>query len=174
MRAVLLICVATLAAPFGLGEELLREGFDAGPVTTPPLVRTWGDTPARVEVNAVEPGPEGTPAAHLRAVYPEAVPHKLSYWTYRLPTPLPLCPSLQTISFRVKTNAPVSIKIGLSPFGFIYHGPGVPAADGSGRDAAERLRRTGEMVRAARSRLRCHGVGDHRPGRVLARGGCVD
>lgn len=130
MRTALLICLATVAAPFGYGEELLHEGFDAGPVAMPPLVRTWGDTPARVEVNAVEPGPEGTPAAHLHAVYPEAVQHKLSYWTYRLPTPLPLCPSLQTISFRVRTNAPVSIKIGLSPFGFIYHGPGVPAADG--------------------------------------------
>jgi hypothetical protein len=32
---------------------------------------------------------------------------------------------LKSISFYVKTNVPLSIKVGISPYGFIYHGPGV-------------------------------------------------
>jgi len=129
MRTALLIGLAVLAAHSGLSEELFHEGFD-GTLPAPPLVRTWGDTPARLETNAVAPGPDGSPAVHLLAVYPDAVANRLCYWSYRLPAPIPLTPHLETISFRVKTNAPVSIKIGLSPFGFIYHGPGVAAADG--------------------------------------------
>ena len=129
MRTALMVCLVLVLAGRGFGEELFREGFDGVPAA-PPLRHTWGDAPARLDVNAVQAGPAGSPAAHLQAVYPETVAHKLSYWSYRLPTPLPLIPHLETLSFRVKTNAPVSIKIGLAPFGFIYHGPGVAAAEG--------------------------------------------
>jgi|GEM_PF-2804659 len=129
MRTAALGSLAVLMAWAAWGEDLLREGFDGEP-KGPPLERTWGTAPVALTTNAVEVSPEGTPAAHPSATYPQASDQKLCYWTYHLPTPVPLVPQLETISFRVKTNAPVSIKIGLSPFGFIYHGPGVAAADG--------------------------------------------
>ncbi len=127
MRLVLIL--AAWAAGAVRGEDIFREGFGGG-AKAPPLVHTWGDAPAAVEANAVEAGPDGAPAAHLRAVFPDAVANKLSYWTYRLPAPVPLVAALESVSFRVRTNAPVSIKVGISPFGFIYHGPGVAAGEG--------------------------------------------
>jgi predicted amidohydrolase len=72
-------------------------------------------------------GPDGSAAAHLKVQYPAEVQHNLSYWTYKLPEPVPLVPQLEKIAFSVKTNVPVSVKIGIAPFGFIYHGPGVGA-----------------------------------------------
>ena len=122
------VLVLSLSAPVW-GEDLFRQTFDdqAGQSA---FVHTWGDVPATVAVNAVQPGIglNGTAAAHLRASYPAEVAHNLSYWTYNLPERMPLVPQLDTVSFRVRTNVPVSIKIGLSPFGFIYHGPGVGAS----------------------------------------------
>ena len=120
-RALLLIALWGGAAP---AEDVCRETFD-GPVRTQPLTRTWGDVPEAVLANTTEHAADGAAAAHLRLKFPAAVKHKLSYWTYRLPHPVPLVPELRSISFRVRATAPVSIKIGLSPYGFIYHGPGV-------------------------------------------------
>ncbi len=104
------------------GEDIFRETFDRPPPGAV-LTQTWGDRPAEVEVNAVEGG-----AAHLKLVFPATVEHRLSYWAYRLEDPEPIIPQIKTISFRVKTNIPVQIKIGMRPFGFIYHGPRVGAS----------------------------------------------
>ena len=98
-------------------EEIFHESF-SDPGSKAPLVQTWGDKPATITANAVEAG-----AARLRLIYPAKVERNLSYWTYSLADRVPLAPSLESISFRVKANVPVSIKIGLWPFGFIYHGP---------------------------------------------------
>ena len=112
------------------GEDVFRESFDL-PTDKPPLVHTWGDKPETVEANGVAAGigQNGSSATRLKTRFPAKVERNLSYWTYRLPAPIPLIPQLETISFQVKTNVPVTIKIGLSPFGFIYHGPGVGASD---------------------------------------------
>jgi len=119
---------AALTAP-SAGEDVLREAFDVES-DRPPLEHTWGDVPSAVNRNAIRPGVgfDGSCAALLQADFPTTVQHRLSYWSYRLPDPVPLIPQLERISFRVKTNVPVSIKIGISPFGFIYHGPGVGAS----------------------------------------------
>ena len=107
-----------------------REPFESK-TDKPPLAHTWGDKPETVDINviAASTGRTGSAAALLKARFPAQVEKQLSYWTYNLPAPVPLIPQVETISFQVKTNVPVSIKIGLSPFGFIYHGPGVGASD---------------------------------------------
>ena len=123
---VLLLLVSSLRA-----EDIFRESFDGKPRPAP-LTRTWGDEPTKVVANATEPtaGCGGSGAARLRLTFPPAVKHNLSYWTYALPERIPLVAPLHTLSFRVKTNVPVSIKIGIAPYGFIYHGPGVgPSPD---------------------------------------------
>jgi predicted amidohydrolase len=111
-------------------EDIVRESFE-GPPRNEPLVNTWGDKPATVATNATVPevGLQGSAAACLRLEFPGEVTHNLSYWQYRLPQPVPIVPELEAISFRVKTNLPVSIKIAISPYGFIYHGPGVGPSD---------------------------------------------
>ena len=120
------LAVAAAFAPPAGGEEIVRESFD-GPAGTAPLTRTWGDVPKKVLVNAVQNGVGlgGSAAARLVATFPTDAPNNLSYWAWRPPTRVPLVPQLASISFRVKTNVPVSIKIGIWPYGFIYHGPGV-------------------------------------------------
>lgn len=117
-----LVLATTVAA-----EDIFRETFDGKPRSAP-LAHTWGDKPTAVVANTTEPvaGCDGAAAAHLRLDFPAKVKHNLSYWTYSLPERVPLVPQLETISFRVKTNVPVSIKIGIAPYGFIYHGPTVP------------------------------------------------
>ncbi len=128
MRACWVLIVAVAACPV-VAEDIFRERFEAiGKVE--PLKHTWGDKPSEVALNKVEAkvGVAGSAAAHLRLTYPARVKHKLSYWTYTLAERVPLIPKLETISFRVKTNVPVSIKIGIWPFGFIYHGPTVKAS----------------------------------------------
>ena len=123
--AVLLL---TLSVAFA--EDIFRESFD-GPPRKGVLVRTWGDEPSAVVANATEPaiGLAGGAAAHLRLDFPDKVQHNLSYWQYTLREGVPLVPQLQTISFQVRTNVPVSIKIAISPYGFIYHGPGVSPSE---------------------------------------------
>ncbi|MEW6358472.1 MAG: carbon-nitrogen hydrolase family protein [Planctomycetota bacterium] len=105
-----------------LGEDIFRESFDA-PATSPPLEHTWGDKPSKTAANKVENG-----AAHLDLTYPAKVEKNMSYWTYKPVEPVPIIPQMETISFRAKTNVPLHIKIGINPFGFIYHGPGVGAS----------------------------------------------
>jgi len=125
------VLAATAALPcVVVGDQIVREPFE-GPARKAPLVRTWGDTPKAVHVNATDKGigVGGSGAARLVAAFPTDAKHNLSYWTWRLPDRVPLVPQLRTISFRVRTNVPVSIKIGLWPYGFIYHGPGVQASE---------------------------------------------
>jgi predicted amidohydrolase len=127
VRVFFAFCLCSASA--AVGEDLWREPFDVH-TDTPPLTHTWGDKPAVVDVNAVQAGmgPDGSSAVHLKMRYPALVEHNLSYWTYGLSEPVPLFRQLETVSFSVKTNVPVSIKIGISPFGFICHGPGVGAS----------------------------------------------
>ena len=122
--AAALACLAAIAS----AEDIRRESFE-GAARKNPLVRTWGDEPKEVVANATEPGVgvDGSAAARLRLRFPETVKHNLSYWTVRLAERVPLVPQLEDIRFRVRTNVPVSIKIALWPYGFIYHGPGVKA-----------------------------------------------
>jgi len=119
-----------LLAAVAWAEDIVREPFE-GAARPAPLVRTWGDVPSEVATNATEPkaGLNGSAAARLRLTFPDDAKHNLSYWTYSLPERVPLVPQLQTISFQVRTNVPVSIKIGIWPYGFIYHGPGVGPSD---------------------------------------------
>jgi len=125
MLGVLLLLVSAASA-----EDILRESFE-GPPRDEPLVNTWGDKPATIATNATvaNVGLAGSAAACLRLEFPGEVPHDLSYWQYKLAQPVPLVPELESVSFHVKTNVPVSIKIAISPYGFIYHGPGVGPAD---------------------------------------------
>jgi len=129
MRVLIAVSLVLWATLVACGDEILHERFDK-PKGEAPLLRTWGDKPSKVVTNAVEPGigPDGSAAVHLKLEYPPEVKHKLSYWSYQLGTEMPIVPQLARISFRVKTNVPVSIKIGIKPFGFIYHGPGVGAS----------------------------------------------
>jgi len=125
-RLVLVIALAGTA----FGEEILHEAFE-GPSREGPLARTWGDEPARVLMNATESGigRDGSAAAHLRASFAGDAKHNLSYWSYGLREPIPLVRQLQAISFGVKATVPVSLKIAIAPYGFIYHGPGVGPFD---------------------------------------------
>ncbi|MFQ6098808.1 MAG: carbon-nitrogen hydrolase family protein, partial [Armatimonadota bacterium] len=61
--------------------------------------------------------------AHLKATFGDQAEKRLSYFTLQIPEPVPIVPQMREISFWAKTNVPLSIKIAISPFGFIYHGP---------------------------------------------------
>lgn len=146
MPSRLVLCLIFAVCSAGFADEVFHERFSA-PGDESPLKLTWGDKPAEVVANAVEPddGVGGSPAVHLRLRFPEQVAHHLSYWTYTLARPVPLIPELTTVSFAVKTNVPVMLKVGLAPFGFIYHGPRVEPAAGWQRvilsNAYEELRK---------------------------------
>ena len=130
MRSCRILVVLLLWGAVACAEDIHRESFEGEP-RQGPLVHTWGDKPTAVACNATEAqsGPDGSAAACLRLEFPAEVPHNLSYWQYKLPEPVPLVPELESVSFKVKTNVPVSIKIAISPYGFIYHGPGVGPSD---------------------------------------------
>lgn len=104
-------------------NEILRETFDTA-AKQDLFAQSYGDKPATVEANrvAVNAGREGGPGAHLRFMLPPDSKNRLCYWNYKLSTPLPILPEISEISFWVKANVPVMLKIGISPFGFIYHG----------------------------------------------------
>jgi len=120
-RFLIATCVLRVVC-FTFAEDISRESFDT-PSSGSPLQHTWGDKPVEVTHNKVENG-----VAHLKLIYPAEAKRNLSYWTYKLAEPVPIMPQMESISFRTKTNVPVQIKIGISPFGFIYHGPGVKAS----------------------------------------------
>ena len=123
MRSCRILVVLLLWGAVACAEDIHRESFEGEP-RQGPLVHTWGDKPTAVACNATEAasGPDGSAAACLRLEFPVEVAHNLSYWQYKLPEPVPLVPELESVSFQVKTNVPVSIKIAISPYGFIYHG----------------------------------------------------
>lgn len=118
--AALLIALAAPAA----AEDVFRESFE-GPPRKDVFQHTWGDKPSTVAANATEPGigVGGSSGARLKLEFPAAVQHNLSYWNYALAEHVPLAPQLDSISLAVKTNVPVSLKIAIAPYGFIYHGP---------------------------------------------------
>ncbi len=121
-----------------LGEDAVYLGFDAGagPATastswdTFVFNRTYGDEPVKVAVNGVADGlgREGN-AGRLQLAYGDQTPARLTYWTIEFPEPLPIVPQMQELAFWVKTNVPVSIKVPIAPFGFIYHGPAVQPSE---------------------------------------------
>lgn len=124
-RAIVLCIGAALAAiqsPPVCAEELVRQDFEQ-PVSA--LRHVWGDKPAEVLANAVEPGVgfNGSSGLHLKLDFRGDGEKNLSYWQYDLDPPLPLIEGLQEISFRIKSNVPVALKIAIAPFGFIYHAP---------------------------------------------------
>jgi len=90
----------------------------------------WGDKPVEVLANGAEDGAgrEGA-GGHIRLQFGDETPNNLSYWSLKLPEPAPIMPAMEGISFWVKANVPVSIKIGIGTFGFIYHGPGVQPSE---------------------------------------------
>jgi len=120
---IAIVVMAALVCGTAHAEVLLHEGFDdAAPQDL--LANIWGDKPTEVLVNGAEAGvgTEGSPGLHFRASF-GPTEHQQSYWAYTLPQPLPIVEGLQTISFRVKSTSVVRLKVGISPFGFIYHGP---------------------------------------------------
>lgn len=123
--AAILLLVAGVAG----AEELVDWNF-TGAATVKLFHRLYGDQP-EVLVNGREDQAGRTgPAGRLRLNFGPETPHKLSYWSLRLPEPVPLVPGLQEFSLSIKTNVPVQLKVGISPFGFIYHGPGIQPAEG--------------------------------------------
>jgi predicted amidohydrolase len=135
------------------GENAVHIGFDAdAPIGASSAAwdtfvfnRTYGDQPIDVQINGPAPGQgrEGG-AGHLKLRYGDDTPAGLTYWTMPFAEPVPIVPELQEIGFWVKTNVPVSIKVPIAPFGFIYHGPAVQPSDQwqklSVGDAYERLK----------------------------------
>ena len=124
-------------------EDVCRIGFE-GASEQGLLRNTWGDAPTTVLANGAKADVGFDSAgAHLKLQFGQDCPNNLSYWTLEFPEPVPIIKGLQTLSFRVKTNVPVSIKVPIAPFGFIYHGPTVqPSADWqqlSVEDAYEQL-----------------------------------
>jgi len=115
---LVLICCQSIAS-----EAIFHEGFDGAPAENL-LKHTYGTKPVQVLKNGSEPntGWEGSAAAHLKLKFEKAGGFKQSYWSYELQDPVPIAPPLSEISVRVKANVPVRLKIGISPYGFIYHG----------------------------------------------------
>jgi len=117
--ALTLICLSCSSA---LAEDICRLDFDK-PVSGELFTNSWGDKPVSVLGNGVTGG-----VAHLKLQFGAELKHKLSYWRVALPAPVPVLEGFQALSFRVKTNVPVAMKVPISPYGFIYHGPGVKAS----------------------------------------------
>ncbi|MGD9495175.1 MAG: carbon-nitrogen hydrolase family protein [Armatimonadota bacterium] len=118
--AVALIAVSVTVAP---AEVILREDFEQAAATD--LLRwMYGDKPTELLANGAEPGVgvDGSAGAHFRARFGPTQHHQ-SYWAYILPEPIPLVEGLQAISFRVRSTSVVRLKVGIAPFGFIYHAP---------------------------------------------------
>ncbi|NPV45707.1 MAG: carbon-nitrogen hydrolase family protein [Armatimonadetes bacterium] len=123
----LLLSPTVFVAPSLADERVVHLSFD-GLSASYSLPKTYGDDP-EVLVNAVEPeaGREG-PGMHLRLRYGPETPARLSYYHVNLSPPIPILPELREASVWVRSNVPISIKVAISPFGFIYHGPGVGAS----------------------------------------------
>jgi len=120
---VVLGVVVTLTCGLAHAEVIFHEDFEDAPAEEL-LTNIWGDRPTEVIANGAEAGTgvDGGAGAHFQAVF-GPTEHRQSYWSYALPEPMPLVEGLQAISFRVKSASVVRLKVGISPFGFIYHGP---------------------------------------------------
>ncbi len=107
------------------GEDIVRVDFSAAPAG-PLFHNTWGDRPAEVLVNGAVPNRGRAGAAGcLKLRFGPEVTHKLSYWSLALPFPVPIIKGVSGLSFQVRANVPVSLKIPITPFGFVYHGPSI-------------------------------------------------
>jgi len=125
-RVTLIICLFALPTALA-AEDLARVDFTGW---ANPLPKIYGDEP-QVLVNAAAPdcGRAGA-GFHLKLQYGPETQAKLTYYTVTFPAPVPILSELQEASLWVKTNVPVSLKVPISPFGFIVHGPGVgPSAE---------------------------------------------
>lgn len=111
------VCLALLAMSLLRAEDYLRV------VPGEALRHTWGDKPEEVLANAADAnGAE----FHLALRFGADTPNNLSYWTIPFPAPVPIAEDITTLEFEVKASVPVGIKVPISPFGFIYHGPQAP------------------------------------------------
>ncbi|MCE5241344.1 carbon-nitrogen hydrolase family protein [bacterium] len=132
MRLALCLAVALLPLAAATAEELARVDFETW---QGPLPRIYGDEP-QVLVNAPEPNvgrvdpnaPDARTGLRLKLQYGAETKARLTYYTVNFPTPVPIISEMQEASLWVKTNVPVSLKVAISPFGFIYHGPTVARA----------------------------------------------
>lgn len=124
-RSLLLISLLGLCI-MANAEELTRVDFEGWQEALPQI---YGDEP-EVLVSAAEPqaGRDGA-GYHLKLKYGAETPRKLSYYTIKFPEPVPIVPEMQEAFFWVKSNVPVSIKVPISPFGYVYHGPAVQASN---------------------------------------------
>lgn len=127
MRLAALILILACSVLFA--EDLARVDFETAPETDL-FTNTWGDKPVEVLHNGriADGGFDGA-AANLKLQFGPETPNNLSYWNVGFPEAVPILEGVREISFRVRTNVPVSIKIPISPFGFIYHGPGVQPSE---------------------------------------------
>ncbi len=121
---VLLMVTAALTGACACAEIGYQQGFE-DEAAEELFTHSWGDEPVEILANGVAPGIgiDGSPAVHLKLRFPKESAEGQSYWRYDLDEPFPLTEELETISFAVKSTTPVRLKIGISPFGFIYHGP---------------------------------------------------
>ncbi|MBI2298029.1 MAG: carbon-nitrogen hydrolase family protein, partial [Armatimonadetes bacterium] len=127
------VCLLAISSGLTLADEVVfQEDFTHRPAAEPVFTKTYGDEPKSVDQNAVtaDEGEDGKPGAALRLTFAGKGEHSLSYWVYTLAEPLPLVDGLTRIEVRLRTNVRVALKVGMSPYGFIYHAGGVPAADG--------------------------------------------
>ncbi len=117
---------ALLVGAAAADEVVFEEAFTYHPSATPPFQQIYGDVPEAIEANGIASGvgSRGQAAARLKLRFAADKAKKdkgLSYWAFTLPEPLPLVDGLQQAQVTLRTNAPVSLKLGLDPFGFIYH-----------------------------------------------------
>ncbi len=128
LQLCMLVTVTVCGPGGGHTDEVYHATFEDTPSDA--LLHTWGDEPAEVLANQAEPGAGRDGAgAHLSLRFGDETPNDLTYWNLRLNEPIPIVSGLETVSFWVKANAPVGIKIGIGTFGFIYHGPMVGPSD---------------------------------------------
>lgn len=130
VAVVLSLVVLTSAAPSRANEVIFRAEFDS-PQQGQSLKHTWGDRPGAVvhSTHRPEATAKGGGAAALILPFGDSLEHNLAYFQYTLPEPVPLVPELASVAFDVKANVPVSLKVAIAPYGFIFHGPGVGPSD---------------------------------------------
>ena len=128
MNRCALLC-ALLAVTSAVADEVVfTETFTDWAADRAPFSITWGDQPEAVEANQVVSA-DGASAATFRARFGARAEKHLCYLTYRLERPIPLVDGLRQIQVELKSNVPVLLKVGLSPFGFIYHATSQPPSD---------------------------------------------
>ncbi len=123
---LLAFCVAASLAVPSDAEDIFHEQFE-GPPRKDVFQHSWGDRPSTVVANVMERGigVGGSSGVILKLEFSTTVENNLSYWNYSFAEQVPLVPQLESISLSVKTNVPISLKVAIAPYGFIYHGPAI-------------------------------------------------